>query len=553
MRKLSLLLTLFIAATLSAQETRSRYLVTTRTAPQLSKLRVAATSAAPIERRMRTFENIPAMAIDLTEAEARELRSSPGVEIVEPVVERRALDVAPKFGVRTNMLDYTKQVVPWGVPIIHAPDTWAATRGANVNVAVIDTGVDYTHPDLKDVYAGGVNLITHGGPPMDDHRHGTHVAGIIAAADNNFGVVGVAPAVKIWSVKSLDLDGVGTSETVARGIDWVVSKAREVGGRWVINMSLGSRYVSYVERDAVNRALIEGIVLCAATGNEGELRIFYPAGHTGVIGVGAHDSHGEPAWFSNGGTGLQVIAPGVAVPSTLLVGQNVKSDVEATDGSVAYDALALKGSPRGTMSGKLIDCGVGKPEEMPADLTGSIAVMQRGTVYFREKARNAKERGAVGVVIYNEETKPNDIHLWTMLLDVPCSSDCTGVDWTTYKFPVTVGISHADGKELLKKVGKTVTVSHRQEDYGLLSGTSMATPHVVGAVALLLALAPDLNPGQIENILAKTATDAGPEGWDPAHGYGLLNALAAAKYVAPAAFGLPPAPPTTPSKRRSVR
>src|SRR6185295_11718477 len=112
------------------------------------------------------------------------------------------------------------QVTPWGLTMVHAPDVWVATRGENVNVAVLDTGIDATHPDLKDAYAGGYNTFDASKPPVDGHRHGTHVSGTIAAADNAFGVVGVAPHVKLWAVKVLADDGVGTNENIVAGFDW---------------------------------------------------------------------------------------------------------------------------------------------------------------------------------------------------------------------------------------------------------------------------------------------------------------------------------------------
>src|SRR5207248_4328200 len=107
-----------------------------------------------------------------------------------------------------ELRDVNGQTIPWGVKAVNALSVWPITRGASINVAVLDTGMDLNHPDLRAAYAGGFNTYfgdSHypGEPqaPTDDEGHGTHVSGTIAATDNNMGVVGVAPAVRLWSVR----------------------------------------------------------------------------------------------------------------------------------------------------------------------------------------------------------------------------------------------------------------------------------------------------------------------------------------------------------------
>ena len=202
-RKVVVLAALVLAMPLIAEEARQRYtIVTNPDAPRTQALRrLTASSEEKIARRIRSFRNIPAYAADLTPSEAEALRKSGDVVSVDPVVERHIATVGP---ISANYENYDHQITPWGLPVVHAKDVWVATRGEGINVAVLDTGIDWTHPDLAPAYQGGVNILDDTKPPMDDNFHGTHVAGIIAAADNDFGVVGTAPGVKLWNVKALD-------------------------------------------------------------------------------------------------------------------------------------------------------------------------------------------------------------------------------------------------------------------------------------------------------------------------------------------------------------
>jgi serine protease len=552
-RKLTLLFVLLTAATqlFAAQ----RYIVTMKPAAAAS----SALRSVPADAHVRTFANLSGFAATLTDAQAANLRRSGTVESVRPVVERSIDSVAAGSvphvrPVQPTALTYLEQYVPWGIGAVHAQDVWPVTRGEGVNVVVLDTGIDYTHPDLAANYAGGVNLYTPGNIPLDDNKHGTHVAGTIGALDNGLGVVGVAPAVKLWAVKALGSDGKGTDETVAAGIDWVISKKHQLGGSWVINMSLGATEDSLIERQACERAIDDNIIVVAAAGNNASNAPHFPASYPGVISVSAIDDQGQRASFSNFGTNIAVSAPGVDVISTLRTGTNTTADVQS--GSTVINGAGVSGSPFNEVNALLVDAGLGRPADLVGlNLHGKVALIERGEIPFREKARNAKEAGAAAVVVYNDVLHTNDLGSWTMIFST-CQNGVCEVDpaWKDYPYPLTVGIVRADGLKLRDTaMNAPVAVGFRAADYGPLSGTSMATPHATGVVALLLSLAPDLNPMQMRAILLQTATDLGPAGWDVQTAFGELNALAAAKYVKPSAFGLPDTTPTPPGRRHSVR
>jgi serine protease len=531
-----------------------RYNILTRNTPQRSGLRVVSNSADAIAHRVRAYANINAFSADLTPEEAAALEASGDVLSVRPVVRQYALALPPDVPAfskqppfRTQPLvgEYLKQFVPWGVAAVHASDVWSVTRGENVNVAVVDTGIDLNHPDLLAAYAGGYNVYDPTGLPIDDNKHGTHVSGIIAAQDNAFGVIGVAPTVKLWAVKVLDIRGEGYDDKIIAGLDWVISKSKEVGGRWVVNMSIGSGTISEAEESVLEAAAANGIAVIAAAGNRNREFMDYPGRSQYTIAVGALDSTASRATFSSYGPGLAVMAPGVDVPSTVIEGFNESADIAA--GSSLIGAKGLLGSSYGSATGKVVECGIGRPEDFPASVKGNIALIQRGELKFRDKARNAKTAGAAAVVIYNnvvEETANWNMDFQTCK-DGICSYE---PGWEGYVFPVTIGVSLAEGLKL-KDVAGSVTATFRSEKYMPLSGTSMATPHVTAIAALLFSLDPTLSVFRLRWTLQDTARDLGAPGWDMETGFGAVDALAAAKSVAPEKFGLPP----TPQRRRPVR
>jgi subtilisin family serine protease len=205
-------------------------------------------------------------------------------------------------------------LIGWDMALTRADELFAKCQygSPSVVVAVVDTGVDLTHPDLVEnilpgtTYLNGKQL----GLPKDDNGHGTHVSGTIAARINGIGVVGVAPGVKILPVKVLDADGSGSSSDVASGIKWAADH-----GANVINLSLGGTVDSSVVYNAVNYALQKGVVVVAAGGNSNGSKkcnncTSYPAAYPGVLAVAAVDELGVVADFSNYGDYIAIAAPG---------------------------------------------------------------------------------------------------------------------------------------------------------------------------------------------------------------------------------------------------
>ncbi len=207
------------------------------------------------------------------------------------------------------------QTVPWGVDRIDADLAWpTGNTGKGVKVAILDSGIEATHPDL--VLAGGINYAgsaregsTSPADWTDKHGHGTHVAGIVAARNNAIGVVGVAPEASLWAVKVLGDNGIGYTSDIIQGLDWCAAN-----GIQVASMSFGGEGTISLHT-ACDRAYAKGVVLVAAAGNEAG-PVTYPAAYPSVIAVAAVDVRNVRASFSNSGPQVTLAAPGVDIYST---------------------------------------------------------------------------------------------------------------------------------------------------------------------------------------------------------------------------------------------
>ena len=203
------------------------------------------------------------------------------------------------------------QVLPWGIDRIDAEMIWPTGNNADaVKVAVIDTGISASHPDLAANIKGGVNTINSKKSWNDDNGHGSHVAGTVGALNNTAGVVGAAPLVNLYAVKVLNRNGSGWISDIIEGIQWAVNN-----GMQVANMSFGGSSDVQSMHDALIAAYNAGVVLVAATGNSGG-GVGSPAACPEVIAVSATDSSNSLASFSSFGPEVDLAAPGVSIYST---------------------------------------------------------------------------------------------------------------------------------------------------------------------------------------------------------------------------------------------
>lgn len=253
----------------------------------------------------------PIVMATLTTAEINALKKDPNVAKVEDDGECYALGGGAALAVE-GQPSVQAETVPAGVAQIKAPQAWDCTRGKAIKVGVLDTGIDYNHPDLSANYRYGRSFVPSESTAMDFNGHGTHCAGTIAAAINGSGVVGVAPSAYLYGVKVLSKTGSGAWSGLIAAIDWCVNKK----GLRVLSMSLGGSSAPAALKTMCDLAWSKGVLLVAAAGNTGGA-VGFPAKYPSVIAVSAIDSTNALAGFSSRGPEVELCAPGVNVLSTI--------------------------------------------------------------------------------------------------------------------------------------------------------------------------------------------------------------------------------------------
>ncbi|WP_066065358.1 S8 family serine peptidase [Neobacillus soli] len=516
------------------------------------------------------------MALTLKASQVKELLKVDGVKLVEPDVERHAL------GTKTSGTA-VKPAMNTSSPFLDVPSVWAlGYKGQGVKVAVLDTGIDYNHPEFQNVYKGGYNFVPqtdtkqyardraaddpYETTPLDRPagkaefdangsafytEHGTHVAGTIAAQGNNtFGIKGLAPSVELYAYRVLGAYGSGANSGVIAGIDKAAQEKMDV-----INLSLGGSSNSQTASDAVaiNNAALAGVTAVIATGNSGPNRGTIGSPSTAAYAISVANS---------------------TVPETTMKGQ-ASVTLEGSD-PTSYD-MDLMGWKFGTKPGELLSGtydvvavpGLGEAKDYNGlDVQGKVALISRGTIAFVDKIANAKKAGAVATIIHNNTgTAPAGVFLGDSFAFIPTfdmsttNGNALRTALATKKATVTFGnftesktagddinssssrgpanpnfdlkpdVS-APGTNIMSSVpayGKDFPDASYLESYDRFTGTSMATPHVAGIAALLKSEHPDWTPFDIKVAISNTAKQLDVKKYDVfSQGPGRVQPLAAA-------------------------
>ncbi len=489
----ALALALFAGAA-SAAEGSDRYIIKYRAGQGPAVQAAVAAQQGQIKRDLSTHN---ALAVSLSPGRAAALARHPLVEFLEEDVKRFPM----------------LETMPYGVIQVQG-DQLALNASSPTKVCIIDSGYDLVHEDLRSAGVDGTNDDGTGDWFTDENGHGTHVAGTIAAVSNSIGVVGVVsdPGLSLHIIKVFGADGWAYSSGLVAALE-ACKAARGADENLVINMSLGGGRKSRFEEQAFAQADSEGILSVAAAGNDGTTRDSFPASYSSVVSVAAIDEQQQIASFSQQNAQVEFSGPGVSVLSTVPMG--TASVAGLTANNTDYAAEGMEGSPSGTVSGDLVNCGLG--ESVCTGAAGKVCLISRGNISFSDKVLNCQAGGGTAAVIYNNEPGMLYGTLGGVATSIP-----------------SVGISDVDGATLLQALGSGVvnaSVEVGAGNYAYFNGTSMATPHVVAVAALVWSHHSSCSNGEIRSALAATAEDLGAAGRDNAYGYGLVQAKAASDYL----------------------
>jgi len=449
-------------------------------------------------------------------SQVKGLLNNPHIQMVEEDQRRMPLSIySDDVG---NAM--TEQLTPYAVVQSQA-DQLSFNASAGMKVCVIDSGLDRSNQDFEwnnitgDNDSGTGNWDENGGP------HGTHVAGTIGAADNNVGVVGMAPGVDMHIVKVFNADGWGYSSDLAYAAD----KCSGAGAN-IISMSLGGGGANSTEENAFQAFTDNGGLVLAAAGNDGNDVRSFPAGYPSVMMIGANDNNNTIADFSqypsctettgrgkkqttttNEAICVEVTAGGVDTLSTYPAGMATSAAMSA-DG-VVFATSSMENA--GNASGSTYYMGTAEATDSGAN--GNICVIDRGVISFHDKVQNCENSGGIGAILINNEAG--------MLYGTLGDTNATSIP--------AVGAAFEDRTALLAASTADLTIG--TSDYGYMSGTSMATPAVSGMAALIWSNHNECTGTEIRDALKATAEDNGATGHDDYFGHGIVKAKAASDYL----------------------
>ncbi|MCR4428062.1 MAG: S8 family serine peptidase [Caldiserica bacterium] len=436
-----------------------------------------------------------------------------------------------------------------------ATDVWTnlAYKGEGVVVGVVDTGVDYNHPDLGGGFGNKVIAMIDTGDDdndaMDLNGHGTHVAGTMAAkAAGPGGVTGMAPEAKILAAKIVK-GGVGSASNadIAAAFDWMLQKKLDGVNLVSINMSFGFpggwNNPTDPEQVAIQNCVDNGIFVSLSAGNE--YWSVYPSNQFYYYGEQPGRYTYYPADIGTTGSPATTPGPASIAASWNSMGRYYGYKVGNTSNHYGYTVASDGGPDPTTVFSPTQDlpyeyCGLGTPGEIPASIAGKIALIKRGTYTFYYKAYNAQAKGAIGVIIYNDGADATRFDLMSITvggfppvtIPVVFSNYLQGEDlrinqatYQTVRFDgqlTDVPIYLADKMVDFSSWGTDPNLNFKPEiaapgggiwstvplamgGYANYSGTSMASPHVGGAAALIAQAHPDWTPLQIKTALMNTA------------------------------------------------
>lgn len=468
---------------------------------------------APGVKVSKHWDSLEAVHIKATPSAIQELKKNANIDYIE---EDRLVHAS---GTGQTFSD---GALTWGLQAIHADQAWSQNAtGTNFKVCILDTGIDYAHLEFTrngvSIIKASQNFVEDGHPDArDGDGHGTHVAGTIAGQTNGSGSrIGVAPNVDLYIARVLDDEGTGTTSSVINGLNWCQANKANVA-----NLSLGSDTPSKTEQRAFDLTYKQGMLSIAASGNDGA-SIGYPANYKSVVAVGAVDSGLKLASFSNFGKDQELAAPGVSVLSSVPLGTGTRSTLTELENGVqsTYPSSTVEFSGLGAFSGPLVNCGLADSATSCSSKPKSgawIAVIDRGSISFGEKAQSVMSQGASAAIIVNNDTiSPDDPGSFTLGSEG---------NWIP-----AVSVSYNSGTLMQKNGLGMGSVNITSWDYSYYQGTSMATPHVTAVAALAWSANPLLTNDQIRTVLQNSALDLGDAGRDGLYGYGLVQADAAVR------------------------